>query len=84
MTRQKLAESDSLLYKTRLQEEIGVKGMADVAQMEAQQATDAYNYTHQLNLYETAIVDLKQKMNLISHNMTMLLMLLIRSAEKSD
>ena len=63
MTKQKLAESDSLLYKTRLQEEIGIKGMADVAQMEAQQATDAYNYTHQQNLYETAMLTLKQQMN---------------------
>lgn len=63
MTKQKLSESDSLLYKTRLQEEIGLKGMADVAQMEAQQATDAYNYTHQQNLYKTAMLTLKQKMN---------------------
>lgn len=63
MTRQKLAESDSILYKTRLQEELGIKGMADVAQMEAQQATDAYNYTRQQNLLETAMLNLKQKMN---------------------
>ena len=63
MAKQKLAESDSLLYKARLQEEIGMKGMADVAQMEAQQATDAYNYTHQQNLFETAMLNLKQKMN---------------------
>ena len=63
MAKQKLAESDSLLYKARLQEEIGMKGMADVAQMEAQQATDAYNYTHQQHLFETAMLTLKQKMN---------------------
>ncbi len=63
MAEQKLAESDSLLYKTRLQEEIGMKGMADVAQMEAQQATDAYNFTHQQHLFETAMLTLKQKMN---------------------
>ena len=63
MAEQKLAESDSLLYKTRLQEEIGMKGRADVAQMEAQQATDAYNYTHQQNLFKTALLTLKQKMN---------------------
>ncbi|MBO7418948.1 MAG: TolC family protein [Bacteroidaceae bacterium] len=63
MAKQKLAESDSLLYKARLQEELGMKGMADVAQMEAQQATDAYNYTHQQHLYETAMLTLKQKMN---------------------
>ena len=37
--------------------------MADVAQMEAQQASDAYNLTHQQNLYETAMLTIKQKMN---------------------
>lgn len=63
LARRKLAESDSLLYKTRRQEELGLKGAADVAQMKAQQATDAYNLTHQLNLYETALLVLKQKMN---------------------
>ena len=31
--------------------------------MEAQQATDSYNLTHQKNLYETALLTLKQKMN---------------------
>lgn len=63
MTQQKLAESDSLLYKTRLQVELGMKGMADVAQIEAQQATDAYNYTFQQHLYEAAMLELKQQMN---------------------
>lgn len=68
LARQKLSESDSLLYKTRRQEELGLKGMADVAQMEAQQATDAYNLTHQRNLYETAMLTLKQKMNFPSED----------------
>ena len=63
LAEKKLTESDSLLYKTRRQEELGLKGRADVAQMEAQQATDAYNLTHQRNLYETALLTLKQKMN---------------------
>ena len=63
LAKQKLAESDSLLYKTRRQETLGLKGMADVAQMEAQQASDTYNLTHQQNLYETAMLTLKQKMN---------------------
>ena len=63
LAEKKLTESDSLLYKTRRQEELGLKGRADVAQMEAQQATDAYNLTHQRNLYETAMLTLKQKMN---------------------
>ena len=31
--------------------------------MEAQQATDAYNLTRQRNLFETAMLTLKQKMN---------------------
>ena len=63
LARKKLMESDSLLYKTQRQEQLGLKGRADVAQMEAQQATDAYNLTHQRNLYETALLTLKQKMN---------------------
>lgn len=63
LAQKKLAESDSLLYKTQRQEQLGLKGQADVAQMEAQQATDAYNLTHQRNLYETALLTLKQKMN---------------------
>lgn len=63
LAEKKLTESDSLLYKTRRQEELGLKGRADVAQMEAQQATDSYNLTHQRNLYETALLTLKQKMN---------------------
>ncbi len=63
LARKKLAESDSLLYKTKRQEELGLKGMADVVQMEAQQATDAYNLTHQRNLFETAMLTLRQQMN---------------------
>lgn len=64
LARQKLADSDSLLYKTRRQEELGLKGAADVAQVAAQQATDAYHLTHQENLYATALLTLKQQMNL--------------------
>lgn len=63
LARKKLADSDSLLYKTRIQEELGLKGQADVAQIEAQRATDSYNLTHQQNLYETAMLTLKQTMN---------------------
>ena len=63
LARKILLESDSLLYKTRRQEELGLKGLSDVAQMEAQQATDSYSLAHQKNLYETALLTLKQKMN---------------------
>ena len=63
LAEKKLLESDSLVYKTKRQEMLGLKGMADVAQMEAQQATDAYNLTRQRNLYATAMLTLKQTMN---------------------
>lgn len=63
LAREKVAESDSLLRKTRRQEELGLKGLADVAQIEAQYATDDYTLTNQINLYESAMLTLKQKMN---------------------
>lgn len=63
LARKKLAESDSLLYKTRLQEELGLKGRTDVLQMEAQRNTDAYTLTHAEGLCASALLDLKQKMN---------------------
>lgn len=66
LARKKLAESDSLVYKTRLQEELGLKGRADVLQVEAQRATDAYQLTKQENDYATALLTLKQTMNLPS------------------
>jgi len=63
LMRDKLAESNRTLYKISRQEELGLKGKADVAQIEAQVATDDYNLTHQQNLYNTAMMTLKQKMN---------------------
>ncbi|WP_300726403.1 TolC family protein [uncultured Bacteroides sp.] len=63
LAHQKFMESDSLLYKTQQFEALGLKGQADVAQMAAQKATDAYNLTRQQNLYATAMLTLKQKMN---------------------
>lgn len=72
LARQKLTESDSLAYKTRRQEQLGLKGMADVSQTEAQLATDAYNLTHQQNLYATAMLTLKQKMNYPANDILLL------------
>lgn len=63
LARKKLAESDSLLYKTRLQEELGLKGRTDVLQMEAQRNTDAYTLTHAEGVCASALLALKQKMN---------------------
>lgn len=59
----KLAESKRTLYKTRRMEELGLKGKADVAQIDAQVAGDDYALTHQQNLYEIALINLKSTMN---------------------
>ena len=60
---EQLEENRRILYKTRRQEELGLKGKADVAQIEAQVAANDYNLTHQQNLLNTAILTLKQNMN---------------------
>lgn len=59
----KLEESRRTLYKTRREEELGLKGKADVAQFEAQVAADDYILTQQENLYNTVMLTLKQLMN---------------------
>jgi len=61
--KEKSEESNRTLYKTRRQEELGVKGRADVALIEAQAAEDDYNLTQQENLYTTSILKLKEFMN---------------------
>lgn len=63
LAREKVAESGELLRLTQRQEELGLKGLADVAQIEAQHASDDYTLTNQTNLYESAMLTLKQKMN---------------------
>ena len=63
MAEEKLAESERTLYKTRRQEELGLKGKADVAQFEAQVAADDYALTHQRNLFNTAMLTLREAMN---------------------
>ena len=60
---EQLEENSRILYKTKRQEELGLKGKADVAQIEAQVAANDYNLTHQQNLYNTALLTLKQNMN---------------------
>lgn len=60
---EKLEESSRLLYKNQRQEELGLKGKADVAQIEAQVASDDYDLTHQENMYNTALLTLKEYMN---------------------
>jgi outer membrane protein len=60
---EKLDESNRTLHKVKRQEELGLKGKADVAQIEAQAAGDDYVLTHQQNLYHTALLKLKEYMN---------------------
>ena len=57
MAEEKLAESRLTLRQTQRQAELGLKSQADVAEFEAQVATDDYNLTHQQNLYNTAMVN---------------------------
>lgn len=60
---EQLEENSRILYRTQRQEELGLKGKADVAQIEATVAANDYNLTHQQNLLNTAILTLKQNMN---------------------
>lgn len=60
---EQLQENSRILYRTQRQEELGLKGKADVAQIEAQVAANDYNLTHQQNLLNTAVLTLKQNMN---------------------
>ena len=58
-----LEESRRLLHKTQLMEELGLRGKADVAEIEAQVAANEYHQTHQENQYAIAILTLKEVMN---------------------
>jgi outer membrane protein len=60
---EKLAESNRNLTKVQREEELGLKGKADVAQIEALVAGDDYMLTRQQNLYTTAMLQLKDYMN---------------------
>ncbi len=63
MAAEKLQESSAVLYKTRRQEELGIKSRADVAQFEAQVAADDYTLTQQESLFNSSLLTLKQCMN---------------------
>lgn len=63
MAEAKLKESQLMLQQTRIMEEVGTKSAADVAQMEAQLATDDYDLTCQQSLFSTALLTLKQEMS---------------------
>ncbi len=60
---EQLEENNRILYKTRRQEELGLKGKADIAQIESHVAASDYNLTRQQNLLNIALLTLKQNMN---------------------
>ena len=60
---EKLEESKRTLHKMKRQEELGLKGKADVAQVEALVATDDYNLTYYQNMTDMAMLKLKDFMN---------------------
>lgn len=60
---QKREESAMLLRQTMAMAEVGTKGEADVAQMQATYASDDYEVTHQQGLYDNAMLELKRQMN---------------------
>lgn len=62
-TEEQLEESTRNLKQISRMEELGLKGVADVAEAEARKAEDTYNFTKQKNLYAISIIQLKSKMN---------------------
>ena len=63
LAEQQLAASVDNLKQVRRMEELGMKGVPDVAEMQAKEATDNYKLTSQRNLQTLAIIKLKEKMN---------------------
>lgn len=62
MASEKVQEMTLLLRQTRLLEEVGRKGAADVAQVASQQAEADYELTRQQNLLASALLELKKEM----------------------
>lgn len=60
---QKLSESEMLLRQTNVMVEVGTKGEADVAQMQATLASDDCELTRQQSLLDNALLELKRQMN---------------------
>lgn len=63
LAQRKHEESTALLHQTRVMADVGTKGEADVAQMEATAAADDYEVTRQQSLLTNALLALKAEMN---------------------
>ena len=61
--KEKREESIMLLHQTQVMVEVGTKGEADIAQMEATYASDDYEVTRQEGLLSQALLMLKHEMN---------------------
>jgi outer membrane protein TolC len=64
LAEQQLEESVHNLKKFRRMEELGLKSIPDLAEMQAKEAEDRFLLTRQVNLYNLEIIKLKEKMNL--------------------
>lgn len=63
ITKEELAQSAKNLQQVKRMEELGIKGIPDVAEADAKLAEDTYNLTKQKNLLTISIILLKEKMN---------------------
>jgi outer membrane protein TolC len=64
LAEQQLEESVQNLKKFRRMEELGLKSIPDLAEMQAKEAEDRFLLTRQVNLYNLEVIKLKEKMNL--------------------
>lgn len=60
----KLSQSENMLTLTKAQEELGLKGVPEVVEVEAHVASDKYALVHQQNLFAQAMLTLRSAMNL--------------------
>lgn len=62
LCQKKLEDSQNQLRQGKIQEELGLKGYADVLQLESQVAENDYNYVHAQNVLKTNVITLKEAM----------------------
>ncbi|MDR0699005.1 MAG: TolC family protein [Tannerella sp.] len=63
LAEQQLEESARNLKKFRRMEELGLKSIPDLAEIQAKEAEDRFLFTRQINLYNMEVIKLKEKMN---------------------
>lgn len=64
LAEQQLEESINNLKKFQRMEELGLKSIPDLTEIQAKEAEDRFLLTKQINLYNLEIIKLKEKMNL--------------------